>query len=104
MPSVSAAAQGAIVGRDVRIVVVERLCRQSVDLVAGAIRGPFDDFTHLRPGVLGAFSRVDSARPRRAGACDNGANTRGNRAGFIRPAREHQTVLAPQQRLHGPQS
>ena len=66
-----------IVGRDVRILVVERLCRQSVDLVAGAGHGPFDNFAHFRPGVLGAFSRVDSPQPPRAAAGDDGANTRG---------------------------
>ena len=50
----------------------ERLCRQSVDLVAVAARQPFDDFADFRPGVLGVFPRVDSPQPPRAAARDDG--------------------------------
>ena len=86
----------ALVGRDGRIVVVEGLCRQSVDLVvAGAGCRSFDDFAHFCPGILGAFSRVDSPQPPRAAARDDGANTRDDRSSLIRPSGAHQTVLTP---------
>ena len=56
--------------------VVERLCRKSVDLVvASADRGPFGDVAHFCPGRLYTILRVDSPQPPRAAARDDGVNT-----------------------------
>jgi len=57
-------------------VVVKVLRRESDDEVVGAVRWPFDDLAHFRPGVLGTLPVIYFPHPPQSISCNNGPMTR----------------------------
>ena len=82
---------------DSRVVFIEYLRGQSIDLMIGPVAFPFNDLTDFRPRFLGTFPGVNLAQPPRTVARNGGSDARSDRVGLGSSPGAHQTMIpAPQ--------
>jgi len=86
----------ALISRDSRVVFIEYLRGQSIDLMIGPVAFPFNDLADFRPRFLGTFPGVSLAQPPRTVARNGGSDTRSDRVGLGSSPDAHQTIPAPQ--------